>query len=95
MLSGRVERRSQREKERRGERYTSTCISFKSSRRFKRVAVSEIWGDAVFFEHSAFPRLSVAPEGPEEELPCKDEIEGVEGPEKEFGFPKVISSFHL
>ncbi|GJV89983.1 hypothetical protein Tco_1533921 [Tanacetum coccineum] len=40
------------------------------------------------FEHSAFPRLSAAPEGPEEELAREEEIEGVEGPEKELAFPK-------
>ncbi|GKB87576.1 RNA-directed DNA polymerase, eukaryota, partial [Tanacetum coccineum] len=44
------------------------------------------------FEHSAFPRLSAASEGPEEELAPEEEIEGVEGLGKEFAFPKVISS---
>ncbi|GJZ44843.1 hypothetical protein Tco_0592439 [Tanacetum coccineum] len=40
------------------------------------------------FEHSAFPRLSAAQEGPEEELAPKQEIRGVEGPEKELAFQK-------
>ncbi|GKE30211.1 hypothetical protein Tco_1445595, partial [Tanacetum coccineum] len=47
------------------------------------------------FMHFAFPGLSAALEGPEEELAREEEIEGVEGPGKELAFPKVISSFHL
>ncbi|GKB68987.1 hypothetical protein Tco_0930399, partial [Tanacetum coccineum] len=42
------------------------------------------------FEHSAFPGLSAAPEDPEEELAREEEIEGVEGHEKELAFPKVL-----
>ncbi|GJS96139.1 hypothetical protein Tco_0803107 [Tanacetum coccineum] len=47
------------------------------------------------FEHSAFPRPGAVPEGPKEELAPEEEIGGVEGPEKELAFPKVVSSFNL
>ncbi|GJZ34662.1 hypothetical protein Tco_0580479 [Tanacetum coccineum] len=52
------------------------------------IIIIKDYDGSVEFEHSAFPRLSAAQEGPEEELAPKQEIRGVEGPEKELAFQK-------